>query len=151
MRDHTILSAHTSIVNHENNAPVLDTCFSPDGSTVFSAGCDKAVRMWKLGEASSQAPPQQVGAHDSPVSCVNFLPASNLIVSGGWDKLLKFWDSRTPQPVGQLRKSLISGLPGQQTASHSCFSCDASRNSGIGTLANQKCRSASTPWTFLVV
>ena len=31
-------------VNHDNKSPVLDTCFSADGSTVFSCGADKAVR-----------------------------------------------------------------------------------------------------------
>jgi len=90
-------------VTHENSSPVLSTCFSPDGSTVFSGGCDKAVRMWQLG----QAPPsnnvaQQIGAHDAPVKAVGYLPSTSLVVSGGWDRKLKFWDTRQPNPVGQL-------------------------------------------------
>jgi WD40 repeat protein len=89
-------------VNHEGSAPVLDTCFSPDGSTVISAGCDKAVRMWKLGETPPNNVAQQVGSHDAPVSCVGFLAATNLIVSGGWDRKLKFWDGRQPNPAGIL-------------------------------------------------
>jgi mRNA export factor len=90
-------------VTHENKSPVLDTCFSVDGSTVFSGGCDKAVRMWQLGGA---APPnnvaQQIGAHDTPVKAVGFLRSSNLVVSGGWDRKLKFWDTRSPNPAGVL-------------------------------------------------
>ena len=89
------------VASHENNSPVLDTCFSSDGGTVFSGGCDKAVRMWDLGGV---APPSniasQIGIHDAPVKAVGFLPKSNLVVSGGWDKKLKFWDTRSPTPTG---------------------------------------------------
>lgn len=87
-----------STVNHDNNMPVLDTCFSADGSTVFSVGCDKAVRMWTLGQPTAQ----QIGSHDAPIKTVGFLKASNLIVSGGWDRKLKFWDGRSPNPSGVL-------------------------------------------------
>lgn len=90
-------------VNHENNSPVLDSCFSSDGSTVFSVGADKAVRMWQLGQSPPNNVPQQIGSHDQPIKSVAFLPTSNLIVSGGWDKMLKFWDARQPNPVGTLQ------------------------------------------------
>jgi WD40 repeat protein len=81
-------------VTHENNAPVLDVCFSADGSTVFSVGADKAVRMWSLGQSPPNGIPPQIGAHDAPIKSVGFLPSSNLVVSGGWDRKLKFWDTR---------------------------------------------------------
>jgi WD40 repeat protein len=59
-----------SKANHENQAPALASCFSPDGSKLFSGGCDKAVRMWQLGQTlPSNGVPQQIGAHDAPVSC----------------------------------------------------------------------------------
>jgi mRNA export factor len=90
-------------VNHENNSPVLDSFFSADGSTVFSGGCDKAVRMWQLGAGTPPNNiPQQIGVHDAPVRSVGFLAATNIVVSGGWDRKLKFWDCRQPNPVFQL-------------------------------------------------
>eukprot|EP00560_Eucampia_antarctica_P010157 CAMPEP_0197829150 /NCGR_PEP_ID=MMETSP1437-20131217/5603_1 /TAXON_ID=49252 ORGANISM="Eucampia antarctica, Strain CCMP1452" /NCGR_SAMPLE_ID=MMETSP1437 /ASSEMBLY_ACC=CAM_ASM_001096 /LENGTH=358 /DNA_ID=CAMNT_0043430667 /DNA_START=76 /DNA_END=1152 /DNA_ORIENTATION=- len=89
-------------VNHEGAAPVLASCFSPDGSTVFSAGADKAVRMWQLGQQPPNGIPQQIGVHDQPIKSIGFLPASNLVVSGGWDNKLKFWDARQPNPVGVI-------------------------------------------------
>lgn len=89
-------------VTHENSAPVLSTCFSPDGQTVFSGGCDKAVRMWQLGQAPPNNIPQQIGSHDEPISAVSYLPSTNLVVSGGWDRKLKFWDMRSPNPVGSI-------------------------------------------------
>lgn len=90
-------------VNHADNKPVLDSCFSLDGSTIFTAGCDNAVRMWQL---SGGAPPngisQQIGAHEAPIRSVGVLRNTNLVVTGGWDWKLKFWDTRSPNPVGVL-------------------------------------------------
>ncbi|KAL7447206.1 hypothetical protein ACHAXM_011198 [Skeletonema potamos] len=83
-------------VNHAGNAPVLDCCLSPDGSTVFSVGADKAVRMWQLGQAPPNNVPQQIGSHDEPIKSVRFIQSLNMIVSGGYDKQLKFWDARQP-------------------------------------------------------
>lgn len=72
-------------VNHDQKSPALDCCFSNDGSTVFSVGCDKAVRMWRLGESPPNGIHQQIGAHDAPIKAVGFLP-SGLVVSGAWDR-----------------------------------------------------------------
>lgn len=90
-----------STVNHENNSPVLCSTFSADGSTVFTAGVDKAVRMWKLGQQPT-GPPQQIGSHTQPIKSIGFINSSNLIVSGGWDNKLNFWDARSPNPVGSI-------------------------------------------------
>jgi mRNA export factor len=84
-----VMASPKAQVNHENQSPCLDTCFSADGSTVFSAGADKAVRMWQLGQTPPNNVPQQIGAHDAPVKSVGFLSSSNLVVSGGWDHKLK--------------------------------------------------------------
>ena len=89
-------------VNHAGQSPVLDSCFSNDGSTVFSVGADKAVRMWQLGQTPPNNTPQQIGSHDAPAKSVGFLASSNMVVSGGWDRKLKFWDTRSPNPAGVL-------------------------------------------------
>jgi mRNA export factor len=88
-------------VNHEQSAPALDSCFSADGGTVYSVGADKAVRMWRLGETPPNNVPQQIGVHDAPAKAVGVLP-TGLVVSGGWDRKLKFWDTRSPNPAGVL-------------------------------------------------
>ena len=89
-------------MNHENQAPVLSSCFSSDGNTVFSGGADNAVRMWSLTSQAPNSTAPQIGVHNSPVKSVVFLSTTNLVVSGGWDKQLKFWDARSPNPVGTL-------------------------------------------------
>ena len=66
---------------------VLDTCFSPDGRYIFFGGCGKAVKMWDI--ASGSATPTKVGEHAAPVKAVHFVQSSNLVVSGGWDGMLK--------------------------------------------------------------
>lgn len=66
--------------------PVLDTCFSPDGSTVFSCGADAAVRMWQLGGAATA---QQIGSHEGPIKCVGFASRLNMVVTAGWDRKVR--------------------------------------------------------------
>jgi len=82
-----------------HDGAVLDACFSTDGSTVFSGGCDKAVRMWQLGQSQQAV---QIGIHDAPVKSVGFLEQTNRVVSGSWDKMVKLWDARSPNPTAML-------------------------------------------------
>eukprot|EP00730_Choanoeca_flexa_P013687 TRINITY_DN5591_c0_g1_i3.p1 TRINITY_DN5591_c0_g1~~TRINITY_DN5591_c0_g1_i3.p1 ORF type:complete len:335 (+),score=70.12 TRINITY_DN5591_c0_g1_i3:72-1076(+) len=78
--------------------PVLDTAFIGDGSKIVSAGADKTVQLCDL--ASGQM--QQIGAHDAPVKTADFCPNLNCVMTGSWDKTIKFWDMRSPQPMGSF-------------------------------------------------
>ncbi|KAH9817391.1 Nucleoporin GLE2 [Teratosphaeria destructans] len=89
----------------EHEGPVLNCCWSKDGTKVFGAGADKAARMLDLAAGhtqSSQA--QQVAAHDQPIRCVESIQVNGtqMLVTGGWDKMLKYWDLRSPNPAGQV-------------------------------------------------
>lgn len=66
---------------------VLCSAWKDDGTTVFSGGCDKQVKMWPL---LSGGQPTTVAMHDGPVSQVAWIPEMNLLVSGSWDKTLRY-------------------------------------------------------------
>ncbi|KAL3309858.1 hypothetical protein Ciccas_011584 [Cichlidogyrus casuarinus] len=84
-------------------APVLSSCWSKDGSKIFTVGVDKKVMMWDLG--SNQM--SQIGSHDAPIKTAHFIqcPQYTCLMTGGWDKKLKFWDCRTPNPI------LVNDMP----------------------------------------
>ncbi|KAJ9518687.1 hypothetical protein QJQ45_018725 [Haematococcus lacustris] len=78
--------------NKDHTQPVLCTAWNQDGSQLFTGGCDKSVRLWNL--ATNQS--QQVAQHDAPVAHCFHVPSMNMLVTGSWDKTMKFWDCRTP-------------------------------------------------------
>lgn len=53
--------------------------------------------MWDLN--SNQA--VQVAQHDAPIKTVHWIKANSYtcLMTGSWDKTLKFWDTRTPNPM----------------------------------------------------
>ena len=60
-----------------------------------SGGCDHGVKMWNL----STNQQQQVAAHAAPVRHAFYMPRHSMLVTGSWDKTLKYWDLRTANPV----------------------------------------------------
>lgn len=83
-----------------HQGPVLDVAWSDDGTRVFSASCDKTVKMWDLNSNQSI----QIAQHDDAVKTVHWIKAPNYqcVMSGSWDKTLKFWDTRSPQPMASI-------------------------------------------------
>jgi mRNA export factor len=81
--------------NHE--APVLDLCWTKNGSHLFSAGCDNAVQMFDMTSMQKQ----QVAGHDAPIKCVRYIEVNGqqVLVTAGWDKKMKYWDLRSPNPM----------------------------------------------------
>jgi mRNA export factor len=81
-------------VKRDPPTPTLCTAFSSDEKVILGGG-DKSVRVWQF---DAEVVPL-LGEHDAPVNSVGFLPSINLVVSGGWDKKLKFWDPRQQNPA----------------------------------------------------
>ncbi|KAH9254648.1 hypothetical protein BASA81_007405 [Batrachochytrium salamandrivorans] len=80
-------------------SPILDTCWRQQAPILFTAQANGTVAMWDL--ASNQA--QQVGRHDSGVKTVHWIQDMNFLVTGGWDKTVRYWDLRQPNPVETLQ------------------------------------------------
>jgi len=71
---------------------VLSVSFSADNRQIVSASRDKSIKLWNtLGECKFTIVDE---GHTEWVSCVRFSPntANPVIVSGGWDKLVKVWN-----------------------------------------------------------
>ncbi|KAF3689525.1 mRNA export factor Rae1 protein -like protein mRNA-associated protein mrnp 41 [Channa argus] len=70
-----------------HTGPVLDACWSDDGSKVFTASCDKTAKMWDLN--SNQA--MQIAQHDGPIKTIHWIKSPNYscVMTGSWDKTLK--------------------------------------------------------------
>ncbi|TVY50727.1 Nucleoporin [Lachnellula cervina] len=92
-----------AVIDHEG--PVLSCDWSNDGKQVVGAGADKAARLLDLGSGASVS--QQVAAHDQPIRAVRFFDAPNsnaqMIVTGSWDKTIKYWDLRSSTAVATVQ------------------------------------------------
>eukprot|EP01041_Mallomonas_annulata_P002239 gene2239-4353_t len=70
---------------------VLSVAFSSDNRQIVSGSSDRTVKLWNtLGECKYTI---QEEGHSEWVSCVRFSPSQTapVIVSAGWDKLVKVW------------------------------------------------------------
>lgn len=58
--------------------------------------------MLDLGAGQTTA--TQVAAHDQPIRCVKSFTHNGtpMLVTGSWDKSIKYWDLRTPNPVATV-------------------------------------------------
>ncbi|KAH8596331.1 WD40-repeat-containing domain protein [Bisporella sp. PMI_857] len=83
--------------------PVLSCDWSKDGSKVVGAGADKAARMIDLG--ANQTTGAQIAVHDQPIRCVRFceIMGNQMVVTGSWDKTIKYWDMRQPTPAATVQ------------------------------------------------
>eukprot|EP00536_Pseudo-nitzschia_multiseries_P000793 jgi/Psemu1/300319/fgenesh1_kg.10_\ len=82
-------------VGHEKD--VLSVAFSVDNRQIVSGSRDGTIRLWNtLGECkySISGSDAESQGHTEWVSCVRFSPSLTvpLIVSSGWDKLVKVWN-----------------------------------------------------------
>ena len=83
----------------KDDAPVLCSAWSADGSAVFSGGCDNQAQ--KMGPRHE--PEHAGGAARRPVRHCAWINEVNLLVTGSWDKTLKYWDTRQPNPAMQVQ------------------------------------------------
>ena len=98
-------------------------------------GCDNTAKMWNL--ATNQQ--QQVAAHSEPVRHCLWVPQHNMLVTGSWDKTLKYWDLRSPNPVHTHQ--LPERCYGLSSSGNIMVAATAERHIQIFNLANPQ-----TPW-----
>ncbi|XP_030644638.1 jouberin [Chanos chanos] len=80
---------------------VYDLCWSRDDHSLLSASSDGTVRVWNF--ERSQGIAQKILPHPSFVYCSQYHPhAQNLVVTGGYDSLVRVWDLDVRDINGQL-------------------------------------------------
>lgn len=90
----TLNTTPKASISHDQ--PVLCSAWKDDGTTVFTGGCDKQVKMWPL---LSGGQPTTVAVHDGPIKEIAWIPEMNVLATGSWDKTIKYWDTRQQNPV----------------------------------------------------
>lgn len=88
-------------VGHKKD--VLSVAFSADNRQIVSGSRDRTIALWNtIGQLKFQITEE---GHNDWVSCVRFSPNVDapLIVSAGWDKLVKVWDLSTLKLKTNLR------------------------------------------------
>jgi len=101
-----LTSGQTTVRFVGHTKDVLSVAFSVDNRQIVSGSRDKTINLWNtLGECKYTIIDD---GHKEWVSCVRFSPNHNqklppLIVSAGWDKIVKVWNLETCR----LRTNLI--------------------------------------------
>lgn len=84
----------------QHEAPVLCSAWSGDGKTIFYGGVDGKLKMWALG---SNQPAQALGSHAAGIKSVSVIDELGVVCTGSWDKTLKYWDGRSPNPSATVQ------------------------------------------------
>jgi len=90
-------------LHHNLQAPILDSCWSNDGTKSYICGVDKSGYMWDI--ATNQM--TKIAGHDAPIKTIRYIQGQSYtcVMTGGWDKKLKFWDLRTQNPMSVIELS----------------------------------------------
>lgn len=91
-----------------HTAPVTALAFNADNTKLASVGGDQVVRVWDAREGKKL---KELKGHTAPIMAVAF-GGSNLLITGGIDKIARLWDvdKDTPVQTFPANKSMISAV-----------------------------------------
>lgn len=91
-------------------APVLCSAWSADCTRVAFAGCEGKVQQWNI-QASEV---RTIGQHEAPIRCIlEANPANSQsasVVTGSWDKTIKYWCATNTHSHRSQHSLLLSAL-----------------------------------------
>ncbi|KAL9109452.1 MAG: hypothetical protein Q9227_005960 [Pyrenula ochraceoflavens] len=82
--------------------PVLCTDFSSNGQYCASGSADNTAKVLDLNNPSSD--PVTLTGHEAPIRSTRFVQCNGqeMLVTGSWDKTIKYWDLRSPNPAASV-------------------------------------------------
>ncbi|KAI0297818.1 WD40 repeat-like protein [Multifurca ochricompacta] len=83
------IAANEEKTKFDHRAAVLSTTFS-DASHAYSGGLDASLRELELESEKIHA----LGQHDDAISSVCYSGEAKAIITGSWDRSVRFWDPR---------------------------------------------------------
>ncbi|KAH8924599.1 WD40 repeat-like protein [Atractiella rhizophila] len=87
------------VTSYSHDSPVLSVCWNKEGNKIFSGSADKTVKVYDVSTGQSN----KLGDHQDTVKGVVWADAQGgVLASASWDKTLKYWDLRSPQPVATV-------------------------------------------------
>ncbi|KAI8361610.1 WD40-repeat-containing domain protein [Mortierella sp. GBAus27b] len=86
---------------YSHDAPALTCQWSADGSKLASGGADNAGKLFDV----TTGQPTQFARHEGPIKSLRWIDGPNIVATGSWDKTLKYWDLRQPNPVSSVALS----------------------------------------------
>ncbi|PPQ74797.1 hypothetical protein CVT24_003666 [Panaeolus cyanescens] len=78
----------------EHRAAVLACSFSQDGQRAYSGGLDACVRELDLNSEKMTV----LGSHEDSVSSMTCVSGNHSLITGSWDRTLRFFDPRASTP-----------------------------------------------------
>ncbi|KAJ3905879.1 WD40-repeat-containing domain protein [Lentinula edodes] len=89
------------IAVYAHHAPVLSVCWDQENSRIFSGSVDNTGHMFDVVTGQTT----QVAQHAGPVKIVKWvsMPHAGVLVTGSWDKTIKYWDLRAPSPIATVK------------------------------------------------
>jgi len=117
----------------DQRAAVLTCCFE-DASHAFSGGLDTYVKGLELETEKSF----HLGNHDDSISSMNYSKDANVLITGSWDRTIKFWDPKSTNSQPQSSYTLPERVYHMDLVNNTLVVALASRLFHIYDIRNMK-------------